>query len=92
MKWTQKARKNFNSITMEDGMDMTRFKQEYLKIVHAHQLKEISDETCEINLAVLINDIENRFPRMDLIEVLTMIGIQNDTIKYDVYDPFQGKG
>lgn len=92
MKWTQKARKNFNNITMEDGMDMARFKQEYLKIVHAHLSKDISDETCEINLAVLINDIENRFPRMDLIEVLTMIGIQSDTSKYDVYDPFRGKG
>lgn len=91
MKWNKKSRKNFNSLTMEDGMDMTKFKRDYIMIINAHLRKSISNEICEEKLAVLIDDIENRFPRMELLEVLTMIGIQSNTLKYDVYDPFQCK-
>ena len=67
-------------------------KQYYEDIIHAHQHKFISDESCEIRIATLMNDIEEKWPSEDLKEILVAIGISKNPARYDVYDPMRQRG
>ena len=66
---------------------MNLYQKRYFDTVFAHERKEISDETCEIQLAVMMNDLEEEYgdEMMRFAHSFGFISAQN---KYDLYDPF----
>lgn len=86
-KWNQKVRISNMDISLQDVREYEVIKHRYDDILHAHQHRFISDESCEIRIATLMNDIEERWPAEDLKEILVAIGISKNPARYEMYDP-----